>query len=51
MFYRADIIASLKSDYETSLEQCRQRSLADINNGLKYIRKSWHKKNSGNEEE
>lgn len=30
----ADIIASLKSDYEVSLEQCRQRSLADINNGI-----------------
>lgn len=30
----ADIIASLKSDYGSSLEQCRQRSLADINNGI-----------------
>ena len=36
LFYKADIIESLKKDYETSLESCRQRTLDDINNGVLY---------------
>ena len=34
LFYKADIIGSLKKDYETSLESCRQRTLEEINNGF-----------------
>ncbi len=36
LFYKADIIESLKKDYETSLESCRERTLDDINNGILY---------------
>lgn len=36
LFYKADIIESLKKDYVTCLESCRQRTLSDINNGVIY---------------
>ncbi|WP_026669670.1 cardiolipin synthase [Butyrivibrio sp. AE3006] len=36
LFYKADIIESLKKDYETSLESCTQRTLENINNGIFY---------------
>ena len=36
IFYKADIIEALKKDFETSLEDCRQRTLEDLNNGVLY---------------
>lgn len=36
LFYKADIIESLKKDYLKTLEECQERSLDDINNGHLY---------------
>lgn len=33
LFYKADIIESVKADYLKTLEDCRERTLDDINNG------------------
>ena len=36
LFYRADIIGSLKEDYLTSLKECRERTMDNINSGGLY---------------
>ena len=36
LFYKADIIETLKEDYMSTLEECRERTLDNINNGKIY---------------
>ena len=37
LFYRSDIVQSLKEDYLTTQGQCREITSADINNGKLYM--------------
>lgn len=36
VFYKADIVESVKQDYVDSLQMCDRRTLADLNNGVVY---------------